>query len=79
VCHGEDIQVETVKEGLKIENDLVYVCVRIPVCRTCGERYYDRHTMQFLEEVNRKLKEKKHNNLKEIGKILEYSFSNPPV
>jgi len=72
VCHGENIQIGTVKEGLNIENDLVYVCVRIPVCRTCGERYYDRQTMRFLEEVNQTLREKKHKNLKEIGKIFEY-------
>lgn len=72
ICHGEDIEVETVKEGLKIENDLVYVCVRIPVCRTCGERYYDRQTMRFLEEVNQTLREERHKNLKEVGKIFEY-------
>ncbi|MDM8550523.1 YgiT-type zinc finger protein [Desulfobacterales bacterium HSG2] len=72
VCHGEDIQIETVKEGLKIENDLVYVSVRIPLCHTCGERYYDRRTMQFLEKLNRKLREERWMNLKEVGKILEY-------
>lgn len=29
---------------------------QIPVCRTCGERYYDRRTVRFLEEVDQKLK-----------------------
>ena len=41
LCHGEDIEVTEVREELRIASDIVYVPIRIPVCRTCGERYYD--------------------------------------
>ncbi|MBI4639688.1 MAG: YgiT-type zinc finger protein [Candidatus Tectomicrobia bacterium] len=72
ICHGEDIKVTDVKEELKIKNDIVYVPIQIPVCRTCGERYYDRRTIRFLEDTEQKLREGKA-NLQEIGKILVYS------
>ncbi len=72
ICHGENIQVTTVQEELKIDLDVVYVPIQIPVCRTCGERYYDRRTVRFLEEVSQKLKEGKA-RLQEVGKVLMYS------
>jgi len=72
ICHGEDIQVTEVKEELRIENNIVCVPIHTPVCRTCGERYYDRRTIRFLEEVDRQLKEGKA-NLQEVGKVLAYS------
>lgn len=72
ICHGEDIQTIEVKEELKVKDDIVYVPIQIPVCRTCGERYYDRQTIRFLEEVERKLSEGKV-NLQQVGKILVYS------
>lgn len=72
ICYGEDIQTTEVKEELKVKNDIVYVPIQIPVCRACGERYYDRQTIRFLEEVERKLSEGKV-NLQQVGKILVYS------
>jgi len=71
ICHGEDIQVTEVKEELRVENDIVYVPIRVLVCQACGERYYDRRTVRFLEEVDQRLKEGKA-NLQEIGKVLVY-------
>ena len=70
ICHGEDIQVNEVKEEIKIGNDIVYVPIRTPVCRSCGERYYDRRTVRYLEEVEQKLKSGE-TNLQEVGKVLE--------
>lgn len=72
VCHGEDIPVTEVKEELRVEQNIVYVPIRIPVCKTCGERYYDRRTIRFLEEVDQRLKEGKA-ILQEVGKVLELS------
>ncbi len=72
VCHGEDIPVAEVKEELRVEQNIVYVPIRIPVCKTCGERYYDRRTIRFLEEVDQRLKEGKA-ILQEVGKVLELS------
>lgn len=71
ICHGEDIKIKEVKEELYYNNNIVYVPVKVLVCGTCGERYYDRRTMQFLEEVERELKTKKA-KLKEVGKLLMY-------
>lgn len=71
ICHGNDIQYQDVQEVLTIGNDMVYVPVRVLVCRTCGERYYDRRVMQLLEEADKNLKEKKV-ALREVGKVMEY-------
>jgi YgiT-type zinc finger domain-containing protein len=71
ICHGDDINVMEVKEEFTVDSDIVYIPVKVPVCKTCGERYYDRRTMQFLEEIEGKLN-RKQLELKEIGKILTY-------
>ena len=71
ICHGDEIRVTEIKEEFAVGNDIVYVLIKIPVCKNCGERYYDRRTMQFLEEIERKL-HKKRIELKEIGKVLMY-------
>lgn len=72
ICQGEDIQLTTVNEELKIGNDIVYVSIKIPVCHTCGEKYYDRRTMKFLDELNQKFRLETPKNLPEVGKILLY-------
>ena len=72
ICHGDNIQAKDVNEELTVGNDVVYVSVKALVCQTCGERYYDRRTMQFLEEAERNLKEGKA-KLQEVGKVLIYS------
>lgn len=71
ICHGDDITVTEVREEIPLDNDIVYLTVKIPLCRTCGERYYDRRTIQFLEEFEEKLK-RKQIKLKEVGKVLQY-------
>ena len=71
ICHGDDIKMMEVKEEFVVGNDIVYIPIKVPVCRNCGERYYDRRTMQFLEEIEEKLK-KKQVESKEVGKVLMY-------
>ena len=71
ICHGDDIKMMEVKEEFVVGNDIIYIPIRVPVCRNCGERYYDRRTMLFLEEIEEKLK-KKQVELKEVGKVLMY-------
>ncbi len=71
ICHGEEIKVKEVKEDFKIEEDIICVPIKIPVCENCGERYYDRRTIKCLEEIEKKLK-RKELNLKEIGKVLMF-------
>lgn len=69
ICHGEDVQVDDLKEEVRVGGDIVYVPIRVPVCRSCGERYYDRRTVQYLEGVEQKLKAGKA-KLQEVGRIL---------
>ena len=71
ICHGNEIEVMEVKEQFTVGNDIIYVPIKVPVCRHCGERYYDRRTMQLLEEIEKKLN-KKQVELKEVGKVLIY-------
>ena len=70
VCQGEDIHLSEVKEELKIGNDIIYTPIRIPACRSCGERYYDRRTVRYLEEVEQELAEGTA-PLHEVGKVME--------
>lgn len=70
ICHGEDIHETEVKEAMPLGTDLVYIPIRILVCQTCGERYYDRRTIQYLEEVEHQLQAGTA-SLQEVGKVLE--------
>ena len=54
----------------RVVSDIVYVPIRIPVCRTCGERYYDRQTIRLLE-VDQKLREGKA-EIQAVGKVMMY-------
>jgi hypothetical protein len=58
-----------VNEELKVKHDIVLVPIQVLVCRTCGERYYDRRVIKFLEDLEQQLKEGKV-RLQEIGKVL---------
>jgi YgiT-type zinc finger domain-containing protein len=75
ICHGEDIQTKEVNEEIRVDNNIVYFLITIPVCQACGERYYDRKAMRLIEQVKQKLISEKL-NLKETGKILRYSIEN---
>ena len=69
ICHSEQIIPINVNEEFNIGHDIIYVPIKIPVCKDCGERYYDRKTKQYLEKIGTELQKNKH-NLKEIGKVL---------
>jgi len=64
ICHGEEIEVMEVKEEIKAGLNIIYVPIKIPVCKTCGERYYDRKTMQYLEKIQEKLNKQDKNQTK---------------
>ena len=71
ICHGDEVKVMEVKEEFFVDSNIICVSVRVPVCQSCGERYYDRRTVQFLEEVEKKLTGK-GTKLKQTGKVLVY-------
>lgn len=72
ICHGENINEKEVLEEIKIRNDIIFVPIKIPVCASCGERYYNRRTVKMLEEIEQK-SIKNLLKLKEIGKVLLYT------
>lgn len=69
ICHGDDIHVEEVREEIKVERDIVCIPIETSVCRTCGERYYDRRTVRYLEEMQKKLQSGQI-SLQQVGKVL---------
>ena len=71
VCHGETIEVREVKEPIEVGADLLYVTVTTPVCQTCGERYYDRKTVKYLEEVEAEVRAGR-GKVRQVGKVLTY-------
>jgi len=73
ICHGDQIQATDVDEEIAIDGDIVRVPIRIPVCGTCGERYYDRRTVRYLEEVERRVADSK--DLRSVGDVLLYTGS----
>jgi len=72
ICRGEDINVSEVREELRVGNDIIYATIQIPVCCSCGERYYDRRTVRYLEKVEQELATGK-TALHEIGKVMEFA------
>ena len=70
ICHGEDIQTKQVREEIKVDKNIICIPIQTPVCHTCGERYYDRRTVRYLEEMERKLQSSTV-HLQEVGKVLE--------
>lgn len=69
ICHGEDVRTERVYEEIHHGDDIVRVPLEVPVCATCGERYYDRKTVQRLEQIRERLRGHQA-VLREVGKVL---------
>ena len=68
VCKNTDILKKTVDEEIKADKNIVLVSMEILVCNNCGERYYDRITMNKIEELRLKLKNSAL-DIEEVGKI----------
>ncbi|MBI5885929.1 MAG: YgiT-type zinc finger protein [Deltaproteobacteria bacterium] len=69
ICNSVDIVRKKVDEEIKHGMDVVLVQVETPVCANCGERYYDRRTMLYLEEVEENIRMEKV-GLQPIGKVM---------
>ena len=69
ICHGEQVSPCEVFEEIPVGSDIVRVPVTVRVCRTCGERYYDRATMRHLERVREDVV-KDRARLEVVGKVL---------
>ncbi len=69
ICHSPQIERKQVNEEIHRNADIIYVPIEVLVCTHCGERYYDRKTMQYLERMKNKLQQQLI-QLKEIGKVM---------
>ncbi len=69
ICHSPDIERASVQEEIRVNSDILLVPITTPVCNQCGERCYDRKTMQQLERVKEQLRQKRLAT-KVAGKVL---------
>ena len=69
VCHGDEIEPREVYEEILADPDIVQFRVTVPVCLTCGERYYDRKTMRLLEDMEEKVR-RGDASLQQVGRVL---------
>ncbi len=69
ICRGDSVEKMNVEEEIKVENDIVFAPLDVLVCRTCGERYYDRATLRKLESMEEQLK-KDRSKLRKTGSVL---------
>jgi len=69
VCNSSNIEMKSVEEEIRSDKDILLIPLKVLVCLSCGERYYDRKTMKKIEEMRSKLK--KHDlRVEEVGKVL---------
>ncbi len=69
ICKGGEIEVKSVDEQISVGDDILLFRLEVAVCNQCGERYYDRRTMQRIEEIRAQGK-KSILAAEEVGKIL---------
>jgi YgiT-type zinc finger domain-containing protein len=69
ICHSEDIQVKAVFEEFAQGDDVLRISFSVPVCLSCGERYYDRQAMRRIERIREQLRTRTL-ELREAGRIL---------
>lgn len=69
ICKGDSIVLKTVDEQIAVENDIVLIRLKLPVCSQCGERYYDRRAMTRIEDI-RAISRKRALVVEEVGKVL---------
>ena len=69
ICKGDSIVLKTVDEQIAVENDIVLIRLKLPVCSQCGERYYDRRAMTRIEDI-RAIGRKRALVVEEVGKVL---------
>ena len=69
ICNGNNIEMRGVEEEVRINNNVVLIPIETLVCLSCGERYYDRRTMKFLEKATAQIKSE-NAVLEPVGQVL---------
>lgn len=70
ICKGEDIVLRVVEEEIRNGLDVFRTHLKVRVCISCGERYYDAVTVRHIEQLRRNLKDGVL-ELKSVGRVLE--------
>jgi YgiT-type zinc finger domain-containing protein len=70
ICKGTNIEKKLVNEEVRAGTDVILVPVEVMVCKSCGERYYDRRTMRYLEEIESQIKKEKI-SFDVVGRVLK--------
>lgn len=69
ICKSDDIELKKVDEEIRVKNNIILIPIKVPICNNCGERYYDRKTIQQLEKIKEKI-ENKEIVAEDVGKVL---------
>ena len=75
ICNGSDIKVKTVDEQIALGDDIILARLTLPVCSQCGERYYDRKTIQLIEQIRVKSRQSLL-DVEDVGKVLRVREDN---
>ncbi len=78
ICKNTDIEEKVVDEAIWLDDDVVLVPCQAQVCNNCGERYYDRYTMQYLEQVENRLRGAGL-SLERIGRVMRLVEDRSPA
>ncbi|PIY38730.1 MAG: YgiT-type zinc finger domain-containing protein [Armatimonadetes bacterium CG_4_10_14_0_8_um_filter_66_14] len=68
ICHTGELERTHVEEETRVGNDLLLTPIEALVCDGCGERYYDRPTMKYLERVVEEAA-RRHDTLRPVGQV----------
>ncbi|MBE7439165.1 MAG: YgiT-type zinc finger protein [Spirochaetales bacterium] len=71
VCNGEDLNKRVVDEEIRSGPDVIIVPIQVVACASCGERYYSRENIQYLEKVRDSIPAEAK-DLIEIGRVFKY-------
>ncbi len=69
ICHSDEIEKKQVQEEFHLNDDIVRIPVEALVCRNCGERFYDRRTVRYLEDLEKRLQANEI-PLRQTGKVM---------
>lgn len=72
ICQSPDVVEKEVEEEIRVNKNIVFIPVKVLVCRNCGEKYYSRREMKRLEKIESDIKKDKL-SLKVVGKVLKAS------
>jgi YgiT-type zinc finger domain-containing protein len=78
ICHSSNIEDKVVDEIIWTGTDAVLAPCQALVCNNCGERYYNRQTMRYLEDIETRLRTQTL-PLEAVGQVLKLTTQPAPA